>query len=586
MAEPITIQQLIDASMDSDSLEVLVNGDENTVVTTRTGNTYPSAKKAIKTMFENGGFPATPFDTKAKMTTDGASLADGDYAWVTDDTDANNGLYIKRAGAWTLSEFNVLKRVQDYVKRLDAKVMVEDDVHLDVAIDKVGEVYRYTAADGEMHITGLNKSGGVQSNINSLHEQSKNIPTFNQDDRLHNFVDATDAVFAYFDADANLQMTGDIYKGGVLVASASETTAEQIRHQSILGLQPKIKTLTPVATKEEDNLIKRMPFAITTPTGLVYFYHKQIAGFEGDGTGSELWKAIINIDENLNVTVVSRELFLAPDEPRGIVKHPMLGRTSDNRILLMFEKRLERTDQYVRYQCYSSDEGLTFTEPTVVAPKGFNVGADATLGTTGTITTAKNNRLIVPMYTAGGTPFTIYSDDDGFTWTFSGYVKGISYSAEPSISLDINDDLIMSIRTGYVGGVPVDYRAFAKSTDNGETWRLDDTIEKVVAAKNQGVVFRDSKIGALITGHNRVQGTQRNHYTLGISYNNGESFDYLYKPYSDTWYGGYSQILKWREGIYIVAIEYADTFVSINRNENAGLLILSLSEVLSNVSYY
>lgn len=105
MAETITIQKLIDASMDSDSLEVLVNGNENTAVITRTGETYPSAKKALKQMFENGGLPATPFATKALMTA--SALVDGKYAQVTDDTvAANNGLYLKTADAWIKSKYD------------------------------------------------------------------------------------------------------------------------------------------------------------------------------------------------------------------------------------------------------------------------------------------------------------------------------------------------------------------------------------------------------------------------------------------------------------------------------------------------
>ena len=105
MAEPISIQQLKDASLDVKSLEEVVNGNENVVVTTRLGETYPSVKKAIKTLFENGGLPATPFATKALMTA--SPLVDGDYAQVTDDT-VNNGLYIKTAGAWVKSGYDPL----------------------------------------------------------------------------------------------------------------------------------------------------------------------------------------------------------------------------------------------------------------------------------------------------------------------------------------------------------------------------------------------------------------------------------------------------------------------------------------------
>lgn len=128
MAEPITIQKLIEASMDSDSLEILVNGDENTQVTTRLGETYPSAKKAINIMFEAGGLPATPFKTKALMTA--SDLIDGSYAQVTDDdvidTDGtigkNNGLYIKETGVWIKSSYDPVnhaeKKVNDEIDKI------------------------------------------------------------------------------------------------------------------------------------------------------------------------------------------------------------------------------------------------------------------------------------------------------------------------------------------------------------------------------------------------------------------------------------------------------------------------------------
>lgn len=113
MAEPITIQKLIEASMDSDSLEVLVNGDENAQVTTRLGQTYPSAKKAINTMFANGGLPAKPFVSKPIMVA--SSLPDGSYAQVTD-SPVDNGLYLKVAGAWVKSSYDPLNQSKEFVK--------------------------------------------------------------------------------------------------------------------------------------------------------------------------------------------------------------------------------------------------------------------------------------------------------------------------------------------------------------------------------------------------------------------------------------------------------------------------------------
>lgn len=111
MADAITIQALQDASLDAKSLEEVVNGDEAKQVTTRLGENYPSVKKAIKTLFENGGLPAEPFATKALMTA--SALVDGNYAMVTDDT-VNNGLYVKTTGAWVKSAYDPLAQSKSY----------------------------------------------------------------------------------------------------------------------------------------------------------------------------------------------------------------------------------------------------------------------------------------------------------------------------------------------------------------------------------------------------------------------------------------------------------------------------------------
>ena len=103
MAELLTMQDLANGHLDVKALGEAANGDENTIVTTRTGNTYPSAERAINIMFQNGGLPAVPFATKALMTA--SALVDGKFAQVTDDT-VNNGLYVKKAGAWVKSAYD------------------------------------------------------------------------------------------------------------------------------------------------------------------------------------------------------------------------------------------------------------------------------------------------------------------------------------------------------------------------------------------------------------------------------------------------------------------------------------------------
>lgn len=117
MSELLTLQDLANGHLDVKALGEAANGDENTIVTTRTGNTYPSAERAINIMFQNGGLPAEPFPTLAKMQTEGASLPDGQLAMVYNET-ANNGLYVKTAGAWVKSDYDPVGISKKYTENV------------------------------------------------------------------------------------------------------------------------------------------------------------------------------------------------------------------------------------------------------------------------------------------------------------------------------------------------------------------------------------------------------------------------------------------------------------------------------------
>lgn len=149
MPELLTMQDLANGHLDVKALGEAANGDENTIVTTRTGKTYPSAKRAINIMFQNGGLPATPFETKAEMQTDGASLADGQLAMVHNET-ANNGLYVKTAGAWVKSDYDPVRKSKDYTNHRF------DDIQNNLDIIKTENVYKPEYIRG--HITHIGVS--------------------------------------------------------------------------------------------------------------------------------------------------------------------------------------------------------------------------------------------------------------------------------------------------------------------------------------------------------------------------------------------------------------------------------------------
>ena len=105
MADAISIQELIDARTDADSLEKFVNGDSSQDVLTRLNSSYPTLQKAIRQMFEGGALPATMCKTYGSMSASG--LTDGSYANVVGDIDTSkNGYYIKESDGYKYLSYN------------------------------------------------------------------------------------------------------------------------------------------------------------------------------------------------------------------------------------------------------------------------------------------------------------------------------------------------------------------------------------------------------------------------------------------------------------------------------------------------
>ncbi len=178
MPELLTMQDLANGHLDVKALGEAANGDENAQVTTRTGETYPSAKKVIKTMFANGGLPAQPFATKTLMTA--SALANGSYAQVTEET-ANNGLYLKSAGAWVKSAYDPLT---------------------------VSKLYSDEKLDESKFYSDNSKSAAVAeslANTRSLigDKLSQNLT----DEDLLQFSDAEGSIYARFNSDAELVLS-------------------------------------------------------------------------------------------------------------------------------------------------------------------------------------------------------------------------------------------------------------------------------------------------------------------------------------------------------------------------------------------
>lgn len=212
MSELLTLQDLANGHLDVKALGEAANGDENTIVTTRTGNTYPSAERAINIMFKNGGLPATPFVTKALMEASG--LANDKYALVTDDGD-NNGLYRKEAGAWVLSEYGSLAQAKE-VATIKANA-AEANAKAEAAMLSRQAAHNALAMTGEQPLRILDTTTNATNGFYSVAGAWTNSASYSTSDFIEvkkgeclllHHVNVNNALFSrvvLFDAAKNLQ---------------------------------------------------------------------------------------------------------------------------------------------------------------------------------------------------------------------------------------------------------------------------------------------------------------------------------------------------------------------------------------------
>lgn len=105
MADPITEQQLVDASTDAETLEQFTSGDENTTVTSRLGREYPSLAKMARMTQMAGGLVG--FATKTELLAYTPASGSRQLARVYGDgTTANNGDYYWNGSAWVKSGYD------------------------------------------------------------------------------------------------------------------------------------------------------------------------------------------------------------------------------------------------------------------------------------------------------------------------------------------------------------------------------------------------------------------------------------------------------------------------------------------------
>lgn len=373
MADAITIKALQDASLDAKSLEDVVNGDEAKQVTTRLGETYPSVKKAIKMLFENGGI-AGRFKTLVDL--QASSLVDGAYALVSDDAGDKNGIYIKDDGIWVKSEYDVLTSLKNYKNALISSEKSSGNL-LDL-FDSNGTPYGYIRNDAHLGLVGLRDT--LQNMLNPIDDSYKPVS-----DGV-NIIELTD-------------------KDGVPLLALSRSGE-----------------LTVNSINAKINNIESSNFA------------KTISKLKADSAASKNFDRLIALSQSSEVNI-EHVFYDVNNHGYDQVSSAFGVRLAKDKFLLFYSPTVGSGDFAVSHtECVKltvgEDNSLSFDDPVQITSSGSDEhGEFAMVASTSTILTtgAKKGRIILSVLKRWGETkdesYILISDDDGANWSEPKHIK-------------------------------------------------------------------------------------------------------------------------------------------------------------------
>ncbi|WP_313397795.1 sialidase family protein [Acinetobacter variabilis] len=597
--QPVTKEKLINADIDADNLGKVAN--ELGTVNPRYGNPYKTAPQVIQDLQQKAdqvvaqGF-YQGYATEALLLADKPAVAEmrarADdtrkiYRWNRTSAEGET----PATGTWTdtgLSDVDQAKKYSDETKV--SKEVVDNNrgqTQIVVLPDAEGNVVLNIAHDGRVYLAGENISLQDQLKVNQkiFNDPSPTIQSQQ--------VDVNGEAI-------NAQMSD----GHLYLPIMKYSVQEEIsRLRSISRVQSQILTLTHESLNnageclsyadsqlsELSNLDILAPFSDTNTiqriasilkvdeTTLLLVWGGAISGYNGDSEGVKLYKKRVKVNHDYTLTSLeSRILIASPSVDSGVSKHPMLGKTTNGRIILVYDERDNVVETYRQYVRFSDDGGISFTEPVVIPHHPDLAGVVIALGSTGQILTTSTGRLLIPYYATGNICWVCYSDDNGTTWTHGRLLAGAG--AEPTICFDQNDNILMSIRRD---GVGAGKKLLARSTDNGETLDLIGFNEDLTSNSCASSLLYDDELGVILHGTPKlslVSTAQRFKYQIQMSFDNGETFPVAFQPFDDEFYVGYSQIIKLKKGVYAVAVEGLTYAVGTNSKESAGVYIFNLKE--------
>jgi hypothetical protein len=212
MAEIVTKEQLENASLDAESLEIFVSGPDNEDVLTRLGRQYPTLAKAVKKVENIGGYISV-----ANITALNAIVPEFDHQVARTDDTGDEYRWNPTATPtpkWEPTGRNFSKETKEYVDEVSGKISEQKVAEfivktpskiLHAFCDVNGDVYSFYDEDGHLYATDLPDS--VQNEILSLKEKTSLVLTEEESD-LYHLVDKDGNLVSKVDKDGLLYLTG------------------------------------------------------------------------------------------------------------------------------------------------------------------------------------------------------------------------------------------------------------------------------------------------------------------------------------------------------------------------------------------
>lgn len=342
---------------------------------------------------------------------------------------------------------------------------------------------------------------------------------------------------------------------------------------------------------------------ITEKTGIVFFCQKNINFQSGSENAQRVCVRPYTLQDDGSIALGP---ITVVDEPAlwssglGYSSEPFGLRLESGRIILMFRRNDNQSGElrdpadppvFNIYSTQSDDDGVTWSSPALTVPHS---GVDKAAA--GQLIKTSTGRLIYPCYNGDKKIFSLYSDDDGNTWSIGNIITTTNLFTEPAIIEQSDGTLLILARMGY--DFDRLFRGVFKSVDDGLTWTFEgENTSAAFTASNTALLKTDwnkagfPKVIAGSSADGRSGTGSRTIYRLRFSYDDGETFVAEAAPFPDEQLTGYSHLSHISEDVFILAFETASPLSPINpegdintRNCTA-IMIFNLAEVFKDVTH-